>query len=194
MKMLFIMFGLLCALPTMLAADIPMPLRSTQAFLQADTLVLCSAFDELSETRVALFLENTSDIQPKVSVTQGPTEWLLPDEFSVLVVISGLETDAATIDCAKQSAPYGSLVVAEISQAIEQLGEPAKHPNKRIEHALGNVMWLQSLYYHEDFNLVTVVIGLTNASASSLNDTLLHLFDLPKTACLENPACFAAEK
>ncbi|MFC6588650.1 hypothetical protein [Sulfitobacter pacificus] len=44
--------------PSFALAEIPMPIRSNSAFLEAESIVLCSDFEEINASRVTQFLEN----------------------------------------------------------------------------------------------------------------------------------------
>ncbi|ATG44242.1 hypothetical protein PhaeoP18_02299 [Phaeobacter piscinae] len=168
-----------------------MPVRSNAAFLDAENVVLCSDFEELSASRVSLFLRELGKEVVAARILDGPMSLGKTRDFNVLAVISGIEIKSATQECAIGTVPYGNGVVSEIQTTANKLLDGFEHPNPVINAALGDTLWVSSNYYHRSLNWITVVIAIRAPSAHQLDFTMMRLFDLPETTCSQNLACLA---
>ncbi|MFK7838390.1 MAG: hypothetical protein AB8B60_19445 [Sulfitobacter sp.] len=175
--------------PSFALAEIPMPIRSNSAFLEAESIVLCSDFEEINASRVTQFLENLDRGFAIPEILDGPETPVKVSTFNVLVVISGKETTRYTLDCASDVAPYDIDAQQEVMIAVQRLKQGFEHPNPTINAALGDTQWASSNFYHEAENWVTIVISMLEPSAYNLNYTMIRLFDLPDVICEQNSAC-----
>lgn len=175
-----------CVTPCFALADIPTPFYSKSALLDADSLILCSDFDEINASRVSQFLSELDQNTATVNVKDGPKRPPKALSFNVLVVVTGIEAQYTTEQCASDTVPYGGIVSNEIATAAKRLFEDLEHPNAAIDAALGETKWVSSNFYHEAENWVTIVIAMREPST---NFTMINLFDQPHTACEQNSAC-----
>ncbi len=168
-----------------------MPVRSNAALLNAENVVLCSDFGELSASRVSLFLKELGKEVATAKVLDGPTSLAKASGFNVLAVISGAETQDTTQECALDTVPYGGGIIDEINTTVRELLDGFEHPNLRINAMFGDTLWVSSNYYHEAENWITVVISMRASSADQLDFTMTRLFGLPEATCEQNLACLS---
>ncbi|MEP2784749.1 MAG: hypothetical protein ABJO67_11340 [Pseudoruegeria sp.] len=166
-----------------------MPIRSNSAFLEAESIVLCSDFEEINASRVTQLLENLDRGYAIPEILNGPETLVKASTFNVLVVISDVETTRSTLDCASDVAPYDIDTQQEVMIAVQRLKQDFEHPNPTINAALGDTQWASSYFYHEAENWVTNVISMLEPSAYNLNNTMIRLFDLPDVICEQNADC-----
>jgi len=191
MRPSFIASFLVCIMPDSAPAEIPMPVRSNAALFDAENIVLCSDFEELSASRVSLFLSELGEEVATPNVLDGPASLAKAFGFNVLVVMSGTETQDATQECALNTVPYGGGIVNEVNSTVKGFRDGFVHPNPTINAALGDTLWSSSNYYHEAENWITVVIVVRTSSVGQLDFTMIRLFDLPEAACDQNLACLS---
>lgn len=191
MKFNFIACFLTAIMPFSAAAEIPMPIRSNDALLNAENVILCSDFEELSASRVSLFLRELAKDVATAKVLDGPATLVKSLNFNVLAVISGTDVQDTTQECALATVPYGRHVIDEIDITVQKLLDGFEHPNPTINDALGDTHWMSSNFYHETENWITVVIAMRTSSADQLDFTMIRLFDQPEATCEQNLACLS---
>lgn len=193
MRFYFFAFLWTCLTPFSAIAEIPMPLRSNGILLSAESIVLCSEFEEINASRVSQFLSELDQKVTSVEVLDGPSPRTKTSRFSALVVITGTETQESTEHCANGTVPNSIEITAEIEATVKNLVEGYEYPDPTINALLGDAMtmWTSSNHYHEEENWVTVIVAMRDPSAYDLNYTMTEIFDLPEAACEQNTACLA---
>ena len=176
-------------LPVPAWAEIPKPVRSNAVMLGAENVILCSDFEQLNAARVSLFLRELGEDVAFPTILDGPMALSKSRKFNVLYVISGLDVQYNARECAIATVPYGVEIIDEINTTVQKLLDGFTHPSQTINAMLGETSWVSSNYYHESGNWITVVIAMRTPSLDQLNDTMIKLFDQPKTACEQNLAC-----
>ncbi|MEP3635603.1 MAG: hypothetical protein ABJM43_24050 [Paracoccaceae bacterium] len=191
MKFYFSACFLTAIVPFSVAAEIPRPVRSMDALLNAENIILCSDFEELSASRVSLYLRELAKDVATAKVLDGPTTLVKSPNFNVLAVISGINVQDTTKECALATVPYGRHVIDEIDTTVQRLLDGFEYPDPTINDALGDTQWASSNFYYETENWITVVIAMRTSSAYQLDYTMMSLFGQPEASCEQNLACLS---
>lgn len=171
-------------------ADIPKPYSARKLNINAEWLVSCTSFPELSASRLKGFLSKIPNLDASVKIIDGPVKSLNTNGFNVLFVLSDTSPNKKIKECILETVPFGKDVIQQMNKNIEQIGSKPDLPDHPLSGYLNPIHTSSAIRLYRLHNWVVITAATSIESASYIiNDAMISLFDLPKDTCSKNSFC-----